>query len=58
MATTGSKVFTKGLEDLFLHGVKDIDCAEKKITKELKMAKAVHSEKLKAGSRRAMQEAA
>lgn len=50
MATTKSKASTKGLEDLFLDGVKDIYYAEKKITKALpKMAKAAESEKLVAG---------
>lgn len=50
MATTRSKGSTKGLEDLFLDGLKDIYYAEKKITKALpKMAKAAESEELSAG---------
>ncbi len=50
MATTKSKASAKGLEDLFLDGVKDIYYAEKKITKALpKMAKAAESEELTAG---------
>lgn len=50
MATTKSKGSTKGLEDLFLDGLKDIYYAEKKITKALpKMAKAAESEELSAG---------
>ena len=49
MAATKSKASTKGLEDLFLDGVKDIYYAEKKITKALpKMAKAAESEELTA----------
>jgi ferritin-like metal-binding protein YciE len=50
VATTKSKGSTKGLEDLFLDGLKDIYYAEKKITKALpKMAKAAESEELSAG---------
>lgn len=50
MATTKSKASAKGLEDLFIDGVKDIFYAEKKIMKALpKMAKAAESEKLAAG---------
>jgi ferritin-like metal-binding protein YciE len=50
VATTKSKASAKGLEDLFLDGVKDIYYAEKKITKALpKMAKAAESEELAAG---------
>ena len=50
MATTKSKGSTKGLEDLFLDGLKDIYYAEKKITKALpKMAKAAESQELSAG---------
>lgn len=49
MATTKSNA-SKGLEDLFLDGVKDIYYAEKRIAKALpKMAKAAESEKLVAG---------
>lgn len=44
MATSKSKVSTKGLEDLFLDGVKDIYYAEKKILKALtKMARGAES---------------
>ena len=50
MATTKSKASTKGLEDLFLDGLKDIYYAEKKITKALpKMARAAESGELVAG---------
>lgn len=50
MATTKTKASTKGLEDLFLDGLKDIYYAEKKITKALpKMAKAAESDELVAG---------
>ena len=50
MATTKSKASTKGLEDLFLDGLKDIYYAEKKITKALpKMARAAESDELTAG---------
>ena len=50
MATTKSKASTKGLEDLFLDGLKDIYYAEKKITKALpKMARAAESDELVAG---------
>lgn len=50
MATTKSRVSTKGLEDLFLDGLKDLYYAEKKITKALpKMAKAAESGELVAG---------
>jgi ferritin-like metal-binding protein YciE len=50
VATTRSKGSTKGLEDLFLDGLKDIYYAEKKIAKALpKMAKAAESEELSAG---------
>ncbi len=46
MANTKSKASTKGLEDLFLDGLKDIYYAEKKITKALpKMARAAESER-------------
>jgi ferritin-like metal-binding protein YciE len=50
MATTKtSKASTKGLEDLFLDGLKDIYYAEKKILKALpKMAKGAESEQLSA----------
>ena len=57
MATTKPKASTKGLEDLFLDGVKDIYYAEKKITKALpKMAKAAQSEKLVAGFKKHLAE--
>ena len=50
MATTKSKASTKGLEDLFLDGLKDIYYAEKKISKALpKMARAAESGELVAG---------
>ena len=50
MANTKSKASTKGLEDLFLDGLKDIYYAEKKITKALpKMARAAESGELVAG---------
>jgi ferritin-like metal-binding protein YciE len=50
VATTKSKASTKGLEDLFLDGLKDIYYAEKKITKALpKMARAAESDELVAG---------
>jgi ferritin-like metal-binding protein YciE len=50
VATTKSKASTKGLEDLFLDGLKDIYYAEKKITKALpKMARAAESDELTAG---------
>lgn len=50
MANTKSKASTKGLEDLFLDGLKDIYYAEKKITKALpKMARAAESRELVAG---------
>jgi ferritin-like metal-binding protein YciE len=50
VAETKSKASAKGLEDLFLDGVKDIYYAEKKITKALpKMARAAESEELVAG---------
>ncbi len=52
MATTKSKkssASSKGLEDLFLDGLKDIYYAEKKITKALpKMARGAESEELRA----------
>ena len=51
MATTktSAKASTKGLEDLFLDGLKDIYYAEKKILKALpKMAKGAESEKVSA----------
>ena len=45
---------TKGLEDLFLDGLKDIYYAEKKIVKALpKMAKGAESEELVAAFREA-----
>jgi len=50
VAATKAKTSMKGLEDLFLDGVKDIYYAEKKITKALpKMAKAAESQELTAG---------
>ena len=50
MAESKSKASTKGLQDMFLDGVKDIYYAEKKITKALpKMTRAAQSEELKAG---------
>jgi ferritin-like metal-binding protein YciE len=50
VANTKSKASTKGLEDLFLDGLKDIYYAEKKITKALpKMARAAESGELVAG---------
>ena len=49
MADTKSKSATKGLEDMFLDGLKDIYYAEKKILKALpKMSKGAESEKLSA----------
>jgi ferritin-like metal-binding protein YciE len=51
MATTkkAAKPATKGLEDLFLDGLKDIYYAEKKILKALpKMAKGAESEEVRA----------
>ncbi len=57
MATTKPKASTKGLEDLFLDGVKDIYYAEKKITKALpKMARAAESDKLVAGFKKHLAE--
>ena len=48
MATTKPKASTKGLEDLFLDGVKDIYYAEKKITKALpKMIKKAGADELR-----------
>jgi ferritin-like metal-binding protein YciE len=50
VANTKSKASTKGLEDLFLDGLKDIYYAEKKISKALpKMARAAESGELVAG---------
>lgn len=49
MATTKTKASTKGLEDLFLDGLKDIYYAEKKILKALpKMAKGAEAEEVSA----------
>jgi ferritin-like metal-binding protein YciE len=49
MATTKTKASTKGLEDLFLDGLKDIYYAEKKILKALpKMAKGAEAEDVSA----------
>ena len=49
MATTKTKASTKGLEDLFLDGLKDIYYAEKKILKALpKMAKGAMAEDVSA----------
>jgi ferritin-like metal-binding protein YciE len=49
MATTKTKASTKGLDDLFLDGLKDIYYAEKKILKALpKMAKGVMAEDVSA----------
>ncbi len=49
MATKKSGSSTKGLEDLFLDGLKDIYYAEKKILKALpKMAKSAESEEVSA----------
>lgn len=48
-ATRKSTASTKGLEDLFLDGLKDIYYAEKKILKALpKMAKGAEDEKVSA----------
>jgi ferritin-like metal-binding protein YciE len=50
VAKTKSNGSAKGLDDLFLDGVKDLYYAEKKITKALpKLAKAAESEELTAG---------
>jgi len=50
MAATKARASAKGLEDLFIEGLKDIYYAEKKITKALpKMAKAASSDELIAG---------
>jgi ferritin-like metal-binding protein YciE len=49
MATPRTKASTKGLEDLFLDGLKDIYYAEKKILKALpKMAKGAEAEEVSA----------
>jgi ferritin-like metal-binding protein YciE len=49
MATTKTKASTKGLDDLFLDGLKDIYYAEKKILKALpKMAKGAMAEDVSA----------
>lgn len=49
MATTKTKASTKGLEDLFLDGLRDIYYAEKKILKALpKMAKGAEAEDVSA----------